>query len=48
MAFKQNQQLWIAGLLVLSSVLLSVLVPGGPIETLSFSHINPIILGSFN
>lgn len=35
-------------LLALSSVLLTSLVPGGLIETLSFAHINPIILGSFN
>lgn len=29
-------------------ILLSVLVPGGPIETRDFSHINPSILGAFN
>lgn len=38
----------IAGLLVLSSVSLSVLIPGGAIETRSFSHINSLILGLFN
>lgn len=35
-------------LLFLSFVLLSILVPGGPIETRSFSHIDPMILGAFN
>jgi len=35
-------------LLFLSLVLLGVLVPGGPIETRSFAHINPMILGAFN
>jgi len=45
---KTANKYWIAGLLVVSSVSLSVLVPGGPIETRSFSHIHPMILGSFN
>lgn len=36
------------GLLLLSAVSLSVLVPGGPIETRDFSHISPLVLGSFN
>lgn len=35
-------------LLVLSMLLLSVLVPGGPVETRDFSHISPVILGLFN
>jgi hypothetical protein len=35
-------------LLVLSGVILGVMVPGGPIETRSFAHINPLILGAFN
>lgn len=35
-------------LLALSSVLLTSLVPGGLIETRSFSHINPVVLGGFN
>ncbi|KAI9134750.1 hypothetical protein [Acaryochloris sp. CCMEE 5410] len=35
-------------LLALSSGLLTSLVPGGLIETRSFAHINPIVLGSFN
>lgn len=35
-------------LLALSSVLLTSLVPGGLIETRSFAHINPLILGGFN
>ena len=39
---------WISALLILSSVLLGVLVPGGPIETRNFSHIEPIILATFN
>ena len=38
----------VAVLLVLSAVLLGILVPGGPIETRSFSHISPLILGAFN
>ncbi|MBP0021787.1 MAG: hypothetical protein J7647_30060 [Cyanobacteria bacterium SBLK] len=43
-----SRKYWLSGLLVLSSVLLSTLIPGGPIETRSFAHIDPIILGSFN
>jgi hypothetical protein len=35
-------------LLVLSAILLGVLVPGGPIETRDFSHIDPLVLGAFN
>lgn len=35
-------------LLVLSALLLSSLVPGGPIENRNFSYINPSILLSFN
>ncbi|WP_421847537.1 hypothetical protein [Marinomonas sp.] len=38
----------ISGLLVLSVLLLSALIPGGPVETRNFSHISPFILGSFN
>ena len=38
----------IAGLLVLSAVLLGLLIPGGPIENRNFSHIAPTILGIFN
>jgi len=38
----------IAGLLVLSAILLSLLIPGGPIEKRNFSHIAPTILGMFN
>ncbi|MEM1281190.1 MAG: hypothetical protein AAGG53_14495, partial [Cyanobacteria bacterium P01_H01_bin.152] len=34
--------------LAVSAVALSSLVPGGPIETRSFAHIHPILLGSFN
>lgn len=35
-------------LLILSGAMLAVLVPGGPIETRNFSHIDPLILGAFN
>ena len=35
-------------LLLLSGLGLSILVPGGPIETRDFSHISPIILALFN
>ena len=38
----------VAALLALSAGLLGILVPGGPIETRNFSHINPLILGIFN
>lgn len=34
--------------LLLSSILLSVLVPGGPIETRDFSHISSVVLVGFN
>jgi hypothetical protein len=44
----RNKAGYVAALLVLSSVLLGILVPGGPIETRSFSHIAPLILGAFN
>ena len=46
-----NQKLYnktLAILLVLSMVLLTILVPGGPIETRDFSHISPTILQNFN
>ncbi|MEO1095863.1 MAG: hypothetical protein AAFX01_13290 [Cyanobacteria bacterium J06638_28] len=43
-----TRKYWIAGLLAVSAVALSSLVPGGPIETRSFAHIHPIVLGSFN
>ena len=35
-------------LLILSGLLLSVMIPGGPIETRDFSQINPGVLGLFN
>ncbi len=35
-------------LLLLSAIMLTSLVPGGPIETRDFSHISPLVLGSFN
>ena len=38
----------ISGLLLLSCGLLTVLVPGGFIETRNFSHIDPFLLGKFN
>ena len=44
----KNIKYWISGLLILSSGLLGILVPGGSIETRNFSHIEPIILGIFN
>jgi len=39
---------WVAGLLGFSGLALGLLVPGGPIETRSFVHINPFTLGAFN
>jgi len=45
---KKHMGKTVAALLVLSAVLLGILVPGGPIETRSFSHISPLILGAFN
>ena len=39
---------WTAILLSASGIALSTLVPGGPIETRSFAHINPFTLGAFN
>lgn len=38
----------VVALLVLSTVLLGILVPGGPIEKRRFSHISPLVLGTFN
>jgi hypothetical protein len=38
----------VAILLAVSAVLLGILVPGGPIETRNFSHISPLILGTFH
>lgn len=35
-------------LLLISGLLLSVLVPGGPIENRDFSHISPLVLLGFN
>ena len=34
--------------LIVSALLLSSLIPGGPIENRDFSHIHPSILGTFN
>lgn len=39
---------WVAGLIGISGIALGTLVPGGPIETRSFAHINPLALGVFN
>lgn len=46
--FPKTVQYGAPTLLALSSVLLTSLVPGGLIETRSFAHINPIVLGGFN
>ena len=43
-----NKKYSISALLILSSLLLASLVPGGLIETRDFSHIDPIILATFN
>ena len=39
---------YVAGLLGISGIALGTLVPGGPIETRSFAHINPLTLAVFN
>jgi hypothetical protein len=44
----RNTNYWVATLLGLSGVALSILVPGGPVENRSFAHMNPILLGAFN
>ena len=46
MHFKPHHQtaIW----LIVSALLLSSLIPGGPIENRDFSHIHPGILGTFN
>lgn len=46
MQLKPHQQT--AFWLLVSAVLLSSLIPGGPIENRDFSHIHPGILGAFN
>ena len=45
---KNSAKYSVFGLLLLSAVSLTSLVPGGPIETRDFSHISPLVLGSFN
>ena len=45
---KYNYRLPLISLLLLSGILLSLLVPGGPIEHRDFSQINPAILLGFN
>ncbi len=39
---------WVAVLVGVSGIALGTLVPGGPIETRSFAHIDPLTLGVFN
>ena len=39
---------WVAALLGISGIALGTLVPGGPIETRSFVHIDLLTLGVFN
>lgn len=39
---------WVAALLGISGIALGTLVPGGPIETRSFIHIDLLTLGVFN
>ncbi|MEM9257800.1 MAG: hypothetical protein AAGA91_20370 [Pseudomonadota bacterium] len=34
--------------LIASALLLSTLIPGGPVENRDFSHIHPLVLGLFN
>ncbi|MEO0645615.1 MAG: hypothetical protein AAFZ17_05580 [Cyanobacteria bacterium J06650_10] len=45
---KNSVKYSVFALLLLSAVSLTSLVPGGPIETRNFSHISPLVLGSFN
>ncbi len=45
---REKMKYSVAILLVISTILLGILVPGGPIETRDFSHISPLILGIFN
>lgn len=45
---KPNIKNWISALLILSAGLLAILIPGGPVETRNFSHIDPLVLGTFN
>lgn len=44
----QQHRYVVAGLLGLSALLLASLIPGGPIENRDFSHIHPLVLGTFN
>ena len=39
---------WVAGLIGISGIALESLVPGGPIETRSFGHMDPLTLATFN
>lgn len=45
---KYDKTVLVIILLGLSGVLLSILVPGGPVENRDFSHINPAVLLTFN
>lgn len=38
----------VPALLLLSAIMLAALIPGGPVETRNFAHIDPVILGGFN
>ena len=42
------QRYFVPALLFLSCGLLSILIPGGPIETRNFSQISLVVLGAFN
>lgn len=43
-----NARIFTMGLLVVSGILLSSLIPGGPIEDRNFTQIHPLVLGAFN
>lgn len=38
----------VPSLLGCSAILLGILIPGGPVEKRDFSHISPMVLGTFN
>jgi hypothetical protein len=44
----QRTSSFVSILLISSAFMLGILVPGGPIETRNFSHIDPVVLGAFN
>ena len=39
---------WLSFLLIMSGAVLTVMVPGGPVETRMFAHYSPLVLGAFN